>query len=163
MFREMRRKKQVLTEAEIIAILNRNTSGVLALSGDEGYPYAVPLSYAYEAGKLYFHGALQGHKLDAIRQESKASFCVIDQDEVVREAFSTDYKSVILFGRARILEDDLEKRNAIYKIAQKYGIGSREKEETEVSRSWDALCVFELGVEHMSGKQAKRLMQQETF
>ena len=75
MFREMRRKKQILTPEKSIEILKKGTSGVLALSGDDGYPYAVPLSYVYENSMLYFHGAKEGHKIDAIRTCDKASFC----------------------------------------------------------------------------------------
>lgn len=74
MFREMRRKKQLLSTADTIAVLNRMTSGVLALLGDNDYPYAVPISYVYHENTLYFHSALAGHKVDAIAQNSKASF-----------------------------------------------------------------------------------------
>ena len=93
MFREMRRRKQQLSESECSAILARGTSGVLALRGDEGYPYAVPLSYVYDDRKIYFHSAKAGHKIDAIRSCSKASFCVIDQDEVVPEEYTTYFKA----------------------------------------------------------------------
>ena len=83
MFRGMRRKKQLLPEDETIAILRAGTSGVLAVLGDDDYPYAVPLSYAYEDGKLYFHAAVKGHKLDALGRSEKASFCVIGADDIV--------------------------------------------------------------------------------
>ena len=88
-FRPMRRKKQALSRQECEAVLKRGSSGVLALLGDGGYPYAVPLSYVYEDGRIYFHCARTGHKLDAIRKEEKASFCVIDQDRIVPEKFTT--------------------------------------------------------------------------
>ena len=78
MFPEMRRKRQQLSREEAEAVLTRGTSGVLAVAGADGYPYAVPLSYVYQNGKLWFHCAKSGHKLDAIRREDKASFCVID-------------------------------------------------------------------------------------
>ena len=87
--REMRRSKQVLTPEQGGALLERNTSGVLAVSGDGGYPYAVPLSYVWRDGKLYFHWALAGHKLDAVRADSRASFCVIDKDDIVPEKYTT--------------------------------------------------------------------------
>ena len=80
MFREMRRNKQLLTEDISREILQRNTSGVLSLMGDEGYPYGVPLSYVLAGDKIFFHCAKTGHKIDAIRSCEKASFCVIDQD-----------------------------------------------------------------------------------
>ena len=98
MFRDMRRKKQLLSKDESEEILRRGTSGVLALAGDEGFPYAVPLSYVYEREKIYFHSAVSGHKIDAVSKSKKASFCVIGQDHVLPEKFTTRYKSVIAFG-----------------------------------------------------------------
>ena len=108
MFREMRRKKQILSNKEIIELLEKGTSGVLALLGDNEYPYAVPISYVYDNSKIYFHGAKAGHKIDAIRKCSKASFCVIAQDEISPEKYTTYFKSVIAFGKIRILEDENE-------------------------------------------------------
>ncbi len=71
-FREMRRKRQQLSQEESIGILRRATAGALALLGDDDYPYAVPISYVYADGKIYFHSALTGHKVDAIRRHGKA-------------------------------------------------------------------------------------------
>ena len=93
-FREMRRKRQQLSDAESIDILKKSTSGTLALLGDDDYPYAVPISYVYQEGKLYFHSALAGHKVDAIRKCDKASFCVIEQDAVQPEKYTTFFRSV---------------------------------------------------------------------
>ena len=120
MFREMRRKRQMLSEDDCKIILREGTSGVLALSGDDGYPYAVPLSYVYDGEKIFFHCAKSGHKLDAIRRNPKASFCVIGQDKVVPEEYTTYYRSVIAFGTVRILEDDREKYDSVQEIALKY-------------------------------------------
>ena len=89
MFREMRRKKQLLSDEVSREILERNTSGVLSLMGDEGYPYGVPLSYVLVGDKIFFHCAKEGHKIDAIRNCEKASFCVIDQDQIVSEEYTT--------------------------------------------------------------------------
>ena len=108
MFREMRRNKQALSDEECREILERCTSGTLAVLGDEGYPYAVPLSYVFINGHIYFHCARAGHKLDAIRACDKVSFCVIDRDEVIPEKFTTKYRSVIVFGRAREVTDPEE-------------------------------------------------------
>ena len=97
-FRDMRRKRQLLSEEDSIDILTKATAGTLALLGDNDYPYAVPISYVYQERKLYFHSALAGHKVDAIRKCDKASFCVIDKDEVHPEKYTTYFRSVIAFG-----------------------------------------------------------------
>ena len=99
MFRDLRRSRQALSPEECGEILCHGTSGVLALAGDDGYPYAVPLSYVYAGGKLYFHCAKAGHKLDAIARNPKGSFCVIHQDQVVPETYTTHYRTVIAFGK----------------------------------------------------------------
>ena len=109
-FREMRRRKQELSRQEVLDVLYNGTSGVLALLGDNDYPYAVPISYVYDDGKIYFHSAKSGHKIDAIQKTEKASFCVIDKDLVVPEEYTTYFRSVIAFGKIRVIEDDREKR-----------------------------------------------------
>ena len=159
MFREMRRKRQALTQAQCQAILEQGSCGVLALSGDGGYPYAVPLSYLYHQGKLYFHCAKSGHKLDALRREPKASFCVVAQDQVAPLEYTTLYRSVIVFGRLRELEDDGEKRAAIEALALKYAPQDTPAHREEaIRRDWGPLCVLELTPEHVSGKQGKDLV-----
>lgn len=103
MFREMRRKRQLLPTEESVAILERMTNGTLALHGDDGYPYAVPVSYVYADGKIYFHSAMQGHKVDAILRNDKVSFCVVEQDEVKPAEFTTYFRSVIVFAWFAVL------------------------------------------------------------
>lgn len=158
MFRELRRKKQVLSSEDCTKILGDGTSGVLALSGDNGYPYAVPISYVYDEERLYFHCAKSGHKIDAIKKNPKASFCVIDQDLVVPEEYTSYFRSVIVFGTMRILEQDAEKRKAIEKLALKYAPDDTEENRHKaIDREWNPLCVLELTPEHISGKEAIEL------
>lgn len=159
MFREMRRKRQLLDDKESITILEKGTAGVLALSGDEDYPYAVPISYVYNNSKLYFHSAVTGHKIDAVKNSDKASFCVIDQDYIMPEEYTTYYKSVIAFGRIRILEDESEKRAAIELLAKKYHpADTREGRTYTINEAWTRMCLLELEIEHMTGKAAKELI-----
>lgn len=158
MFREMRRKLQQLDTAESVQILEKGTAGVLALSGDEGYPYAVPISYVYSDSKIYFHSAVSGHKIGAIRTSNKASFCVISQDNIVPEEYTTYYKSVIAFGKIRILEEDTEKRAAIELLARKYyPADTQEGRANTIDEAWSRMCLLELTIEHMTGKAAKEL------
>ena len=105
MFREMRRKKQALSEEECIEILINEPRGVLAVLGDDDYPYAVPLSHVYVDGKIYFHGTvMESHKRDAIEKHDKVSYCVIDKG-VKSDSWWYTFKSVIVFGRMRTIED----------------------------------------------------------
>ena len=162
MFREMRRKRQELSEEACRQVLLEATSGVLAVYGDEGYPYAVPLSFVYAGSKIYFHGAKSGHKLDAIRRNEKVSFCVIGQDEIIPEKFTTYFRSVIVFGTARILEDETEMRTAIEILSDKYAPGRPEERDAEIGKEWPALCLVELSIDHMSGKEAIELVRRKT-
>lgn len=161
-FREMRRKKQELSQQEVADILHKGTSGVLALLGDNDYPYAVPISYVYDGGKIYFHSAKSGHKIDAIQKTAKASFCVIDQDLVVPEEYTTYYRSVIAFGRIRIVEDDSEKRAAIEKLAIKYAPEDTDaNRDHAISREWKPLCMLEMTIDHVTGKEAIELVKEK--
>ena len=160
-FREMRRRKQELSRQKVADILHKGTSGVLALLGDNDYPYAVPISYVYDDGKIYFHSAKNGHKIDAIQRTEKASFCVIDKDLVVPEEYTTYFRSVIVFGTIRILHDEAEKREAIEKLAVKYAPDDTEENRNKaIEREWNPLCMLEMTPEHITGKEAIELVRQ---
>lgn len=159
-FRKMRRIKQQLKEEECIEILKRNTSGVLAVMGDGGYPYAVPLSYVYSDNTIFFHCAKSGHKLDAIKSCDKVSFCVTDRDDVVPDEYTTHFRSVIVFGRAAIMENDSEIRSAIEKLAVKYAPNdSAERRNHYIDKEYDAMCMVKIEIEHMTGKEAIEIVR----
>lgn len=153
----MRRVKQQLSHEACEEILARGTSGVLAVLGDDNYPYAVPLSYAYDAGKIYFHSALTGHKLDAIALEPKVSFCVIDRDEIHPEKYTTYFTSVIVFGRIRTILDPTEKERTAQLFAQRFCPNDQDGVDQEIATLRERFCMLELTIEHMTGKQAKEL------
>lgn len=161
MFRGMRRKAQLLSEEETIKIFEKGTSGVLAVLGDEDYPYAVPLSYIYCDSKIYFHGAKSGHMLDSILKHEKVSFCVIDEDKVVSEEYTTYFRSAIAFGKVRVIDDENEKRNAIEKLAVRYTPNDEEGRLKKIEREYKILCMFELDIEHMTGKEAMKLVREK--
>ena len=159
-FRPMRRKNQALSRAECEAVLAGGTSGVLALAGDGGYPYAVPLSYVYADGAIYFHCAAEGHKLDALRRCAKASFCVIGQDEIVPAQYTTYFRSVIAFGTVQVLEDPEEKRQASQRLTLRYAPDSApEHRQAEIDGAFDRLRMLRLTVQHLSGKEAVELVR----
>lgn len=129
-------------------------TGVLAVSGDDEYPYAVPINYVYENGNIYFHCARSGHKLDAIRRQTKVSFCVIDKDKIVPELFATNFRSAIAFGKAKEVEDDTEKINVMRLLNNKYAPGFSEEGEKEIQKDWKILCMIRIEVEYLTGKEA---------
>ena len=157
MFRKMRRFKQQLTEEESINVLDRNKTGILAVIGDEGYPYTVPINYVYADGKIFMHSATTGHKIDAIRTCDKASFCVIDADDVVPQDYSTNFRSVIAFGRVRIVENEDEKLASLRLLGDKYNPNQPEALEREIAHGFSRLHMIEFEIEHMTGKQSKEL------
>lgn len=159
MFRNMRRFKQLLPNETAVEILERNTSGTLALLGDEEYPYAVPMSYAYDDGKIFFHSAKSGHKIDAIKSHENASFCVIDQDQIVPEEYTTYFRSVIAFGKMRLVEDENEKRRIATTLAMKYSPGFEEGIPAEIDSSMKAMAILEMDIEHMTAKEAIELVK----
>jgi len=153
MFREMKRKNQQLPEEECIRLLAELPRGVLSLLGDEGYPYGVPMDHYYspEDGKLYFHCGKQGHKIDAIRSCSKASFCVMDEGFRKEGDWALNIKSVIVFGRVEILEDADRAVEITRQLSLKY-TADREFIEREIRQSSRNLLVFSLTPEHITGK-----------
>lgn len=159
--RPMRRFRQELTPEECVRVLEQGTHGVLAVLGDGGYPYAVPLSYVYTQGKLYFHCAKTGHKLDAIRNYNKVSFCVVDQDQIVPEEYTTYFRSVIAFGTARELEDEGEKRQALEALAARYSPEQVEGRQEEIRSQFANVAMVEITVEHMTGKEAIELVRKK--
>ena len=153
MFREMRRKKQLLTVEDTKIVLDRCTNGILACLGDEGYPYAVPLSYVYTEDKIYFHSAKTGHKVDAILNNPKVSFTVVDEDTIVSEEYTTYFRSVIAFGKARIVENS-ERITAFKALVNKYsGNQPEENKNSEIERCTQAVIIA-IDIEHLTGKEA---------
>lgn len=159
MFREMRRSNRVLSRDVCEDILDRATAGVLAVAGDGGYPYAVPMSYARDGQRLLFHSATSGHKLDAIAHDDKASFCVIDFERVAADVFTTYYRSVIVFGRARVLTAEAEKRQAMRVLVQKYAPHRMDEVDGAYAGAADKLVVLEMTIEHIAGKESPEPLQ----
>ena len=153
MFREMLRSKQHLTKDECVRILKEQKRGVLAVLGDEGYPYCMPIDHWYdeETGRLYFHGLNRGHKIDAMKNCSKVCYCVYDQGKHVGENWWLTVKSVIVFGRAHIIEDKALTEEISRKLCLKF-TDDMEYIDKEVEKSLWRTLLFELEPEHISGK-----------
>ena len=151
MFRKMKRFKQELDKETCEKILKEEPRGVLAVLGDEGYPYTVPLDYIYEDGKIYFHGAKVGHKMDAIKKCDKVSFCVYDKGFKKEGDWALNISSVVVFGRIKEIED----REMVFRRVKNLGLKyypTPESVDEEMKRSAAAVACLELTIEHMTGK-----------
>ena len=151
MFRKMRRHKQELSKEECIDILTNEPRGFLALLGDDDYPYSLPMSHVYVDGKICFHGAKEGHKNDAIKMHDKVSYCVMDKGFKDEGNWWYTFKSVIVFGKIKTLTDDSEKIDKLTHLGDKF-FPTHEETVKEIDRLLDKTEVFEITIEHISGK-----------
>ena len=189
MFREMRRKGQQISLKECAEILSRAKTGVLGLHGDDGYPYTVPVNFVYtpgpgieeecaleegvhaksvptgSLGTIGFHCAKTGHKIDSILRDEKVSFTVVAMDEIMPRERTTKFCSVIVFGRAGILEGEENLRRAANAVGAKYSAGYEDlyKEETEDTIRRGTLCCVEIEIDHMTGKIGKELQKERNL
>ncbi|MBR5094334.1 MAG: pyridoxamine 5'-phosphate oxidase family protein [Oscillospiraceae bacterium] len=153
-FRPLARSRQELSKEESIAVLHREKRGVLSVLGDEGYPYGLPIDHWYDpvSGRLYFHSGPTGHKIDAIRRDDRASYCVIERAELSDDGWSFFFNSVVVFGRIEIVKDHDRALEISRQISYRF-TEDREQIEREVSKSGARVLCFALIPEHISGKR----------
>ncbi len=156
MFRAIRKKKNALDRTAAEALLRDSRRGVLAVNGDGGYPYAIPVNYLYDAEnqKIYFHGARAGHKVDALRRSDKVCFTVYGHETIRTEAWAPFMQSAVAFGRCRLIEDGEKSAALLKRLAMKYYPDERLADE-EITRAGRAAQLFEIEIEHLSGKEVQ--------
>lgn len=153
-FRPMRRSKQALPEEECISILANAYRGFLSVVGDGGYPYSVPINFVFEDGKLYFHSAREGHKLDALRACDKACFTVLGEPEKEPGDWWYHVKSVICFGRVKSVADEAERHARLLSLAQKYFPEGYDI-EADITHNGPRAEILEFTIEHLTGKAVR--------
>ena len=153
MFRQMRRFKQQLADEDCKKLLREEPRGILSLLGDDDYPYGIPMNFYYdeEESVIYFHGAKEGHKVDAIKKHDKVSFCVYDKRFKKPGEWALNIKSVIVFGRMSFIQDEALSVEKCRILGQKYN-PSAEAVEEELKNALPRLQMFALHIEHISGK-----------
>ena len=151
MFRDMRRAGQRLSDEETLNVLKSAKRGVLSMIGDDGYPYGIPLDHWYSGNKLYFHGAKVGHKMDAITAFDKVSYCVMDEGFRRDGEWALNIKSVVVFGRIRVVEDEAKKREICTNLVRKF-TDDEEYLQKELTNAFSRVNCLELTIEHMTGK-----------
>ena len=173
MFREIRKKKNAITADAAESLLEKSRRGVLAVNGDDGYPYAIPVNYFYDRNeqKIYFHGARAGHKVDALRHQlqdadgrtfkvdalrasDKVCFTVYGNETIREEAWAPYMQSTVVFGRCRLLETGEETLALLKRFAMKYYPDEKLADE-EIAQAGRAAQVFEIEIEHLSGKEVQ--------
>lgn len=151
MFKEMKKKNRETSRDVIDHVLEKCDYGVLATVGEDGYPYSLPLSYVYVNGAIYFHSGKKGHKLDNIIYNSKVSFNVVTDTDVIEDKFTTSFNSVVIFGEAELAFDD-EKDMALLEIIKKYSKEYIEEGKAYIERAKDACSVVKINITHVTGK-----------
>jgi nitroimidazol reductase NimA-like FMN-containing flavoprotein (pyridoxamine 5'-phosphate oxidase superfamily) len=152
MFRKMRRAGKELSKETAEKILNEASYITLALHGDDGYPYSLPVNHIYADGKVYFHCALEGHKLDAIGGDERVSFSVVARSDVISAKFHTDFLSAVAFGRARVVSDDAAKRSALVRMLEKFSPEHMEAGKKYMESDLHKAAIVEITIEHLSAK-----------
>ena len=154
MFRPVRKSKNALGEEAAKEVLRSARRGVLAVNGDNGYPYAIPINYLYdeEAGKIYFHGAKAGHKADSINKCDKVCFTAYGNEIIREEAWAPFVRSAVVFGRCRVVEDRAETLILVKRLAMKY-YPDESLADGEIAAAGKAVRMYEIDIEHMSGKE----------
>ena len=151
MFRELTRRKQALSIEECEQILSQEVRGVLAVNGDDGYPYALPINFYFDSasGRIYFHSGRVGHKLDAIAKSDKVSFCVYDKGYTKDGHWSLNIRSVIVFGRIHTVESWSDELMVNFSKKFTEDIDYIHNEIESFRNNTAVLC---LEIEHMTGK-----------
>ena len=154
MFRPIRRKTKEIDIDSAKQLLVNSKRGVLAVNGDDGYPYAIPINYIYDeiASKIYFHGARAGHKIDAIKACDKVCFTVYGNETIKDMEWAPYWQSTVVFGRCHLIEDQIIAIDLVKKLATKY-YPSEDLIIEEVEKSGQAVQMFEIEIEHLSGKE----------
>ncbi len=155
MERKMRRADRAIPDNEARQILQAGEYGVLSTVSAEGQPYGMPVSYSYSGNVIYFHCAMEGHKLDNLSANNKVSFCVVGKTQVLPDKFATNYESVIVFGRAFEVTGD-EKQTGLVELLKKYSPGFLDKGLRYIDGDGPKARVYKIVIESLSGKARKK-------
>ena len=147
----MRRKDKTMQDGAIIGLLQNGEYGVLSTVDGNEQPYGVPLNYVLMNNCIYFHCALEGHKLDNLAANRKVSFCVVGRTKVLPAEFSTEFESVIVFGRASVIEGE-ERYQALNALIEKYSPEFVSEGSAYIEKFDSQTNLVRLEIQHMTGK-----------
>ena len=156
MLRKIRKIKNEINQADVKELLKNSRRGILAMNGDNGYPYAIPVNYFYDEAeeKIFFHGAKSGYKVDCLKSSNKVCFTVIG-DEIIREETWAPYmQSVVIFGRCQLIDDNQTAMKRLKDFAMKY-YPSEKMVIDEIKADGKATQMFQIDIEYMTGKEVQ--------
>ena len=153
MFRPMRRSPQALSREEMAELLKTETRGVMSVLGDDGYPYGFPINHYYdeEENKIYIHVATFGHRVSAVKNDPKVSYCVFGGEYQKEGDWAKYVKSVIVFGKAEMVEDANEIVRVSRLLCDKFPCPP-EYVEHEIEKDAPRTLVIAIDIEYMTGK-----------
>lgn len=150
-FKEMRRYDKMLSNEEMLDIMSTAEYGVLSTFGENGFPYGVPVNFVYKDGNIYFHSASSGHKLDNMRFNSKVSFCVVKDVELIPDDFNTKFKSVLSFGQVKEVPEN--KKSDIYVLfLEKFSKDFMGAGLEYIKNAGAKAKIFQIEIIHMTAK-----------
>lgn len=154
MFRPLRRKSRAISDDDARTLLANERRGVLAVNGDDGYPFALPVNYYFdaEANRIYFHGSKVGHKVDALKRSDKVCFTVFGNEHYKEGDWAPYVQSTVVYGRCHLIEDEDVARARVRELAIKYYPTVEEVDE-EIAKGFAGVQLFEIQIEHLTGKQ----------
>lgn len=153
-FRPLRRIKQTASQEECIALLESAPRGVLAVHGENGYPYGLPVNYVFMDGRIYFHCAKEGHKVDALRADDRVSFTILSEPVKNEGEWWYCFTSVIVFGRVSEINDPEKADKVLRALGTKYFPEGYDM-ETDIIRNGPHALILELTIDHVSGKHVR--------
>ena len=156
MFRPMRRTKRAISSEDAKRLLEQGRRAVLAVNGDDGYPFAFPINYRFDAGanKIFFHGAKAGQKVDALRRSDKVCLTVMGNEHYEQGEWAPYVQSTVVFGRCHLVDDAAATEAEVRRLALKYYPSAEEAEE-ELNKYLAAVQLYEIEIEHLTGKQVQ--------
>lgn len=147
----MRRKDKALQNDDAVRLLRECEYGVLSTVDAKGQPYGVPLNYVLRNDGLYFHCAMEGHKIDNLLANSRVSFCVVGRTNVLPAEFSTEFESVIATGKASVVQGD-ERYQALVGLLEKYSSEFLEEGRAYIEKLDSRTKVIKIDIHSMTGK-----------
>ena len=152
MARKIWQAQRKLSAEETEALLTSGKEGVLAVNGDDGYPYAVPVNYVYLDGAIYVHTAQHGYKVEAIQANSKVCFTAVLSSEINEADTTTKFESVIATGDAVLLTDIGEKERAMEEIVRRLAPSNVAGGMATIQRLLPAVGMIKINVTELTGK-----------